>query len=284
VRHGLFFPPFGELADPAVVVRLAGEAESRGWDGVFLWDHMIRPPGDPQVIADPWILLAAIAVSTTRLRLGTMITPLARRRPQKVARETVTLDHLSRGRLILGVGLGVNSGGELERFGECTDEPRRAAMVDEALDLLFALWSGEEVHHRGASFTADGVRFLPTPLQRPRIPVWGAAVGGRRRAGPLRRAARLDGLFPVRATVEQFREAVGEIGALRGSLEGYEIAAEVAFDSDDTALGDFEEAGATWIMHSFPVHSTADEVGNAAERGPRASDSGSRAPGAREIS
>jgi alkanesulfonate monooxygenase SsuD/methylene tetrahydromethanopterin reductase-like flavin-dependent oxidoreductase (luciferase family) len=274
VRHGLFFPPFGELSDPAVVVRLAEDAERSGWDGVFLWDHMIRPPGDPQAIADPWILLAAIAVSTTRLALGTMITPLARRRPQKVARETATLDHLSRGRVIFGVGLGVNTGGELERFGECADQPRRAAMLDEALGLLFDLWSGNEVHHRGPSFTADGVRFLPTPLQQPRIPVWGAATGGRGRAGPLRRAARLDGVFPVGTTVEQFREILEELRVLRGSLDGYDLAAEVAFDAHSSTYDAFEDAGATWTLHSFGVHSTADDLRSAAARRPRAPERG----------
>lgn len=268
MRHALFFPPFGELADPEVVVRLAGDAERQGWDGVFLWDHMIRPAGDPQEIADPWILLAAIAASTTRLRLGTMITPLARRRPQKVARETTTLDRLSGGRLVLGIGLGVNSGGELERFDECTDEPERAEMLDEALDLLFALWSGQEVHHQGPHFTAEGVRFLPTPLQQPRIPVWGAAVGRRPREGPLRRAARLDGVFPVYATIDQFRHIVREVRALRGSLDDYEVAAEVAPDADGSTLADFAAAGATWIMHSLPLHTTASELESVAERGP----------------
>ena len=268
MRHGLFFPPFGELADPATVVQLAAEADDRGWDGLFLWDHMIRPPDDPQELADPWIVLAAVASSTTRMRLGTMITPLARRRPQKVARETVTLDRLSRGRLILGVGLGVNRGGELERFGECVDESRRAGMLDEALDLLFALWSGEEVHHDGPHFTAKGVRFLPTALQQPRIPVWGAAVGGKRHDGPLRRAARLDGVFPVHTTFDELRGVVGEVRALRGSLEGYEIAAEMAFDADEACAGDLEEIGATWIMHSFPVRTATDEVADVVRRGP----------------
>jgi alkanesulfonate monooxygenase SsuD/methylene tetrahydromethanopterin reductase-like flavin-dependent oxidoreductase (luciferase family) len=277
VRHGLFFPPFGELSDPSVTVRLAAEAERRGWDGLFLWDHMIRPPGDPQELADPWILLAAIAVSTTRIRLGTMITPLARRRPQKVARETVTLDHLSRGRLVLGVGLGVDSGGELERFGECTDEPERAARLDEALDLLFALWSGEEVRHRGPNFVADGVRFLPVPVQRPRIPVWGAARGERPRPGPLRRAARLDGLFPVHATIDQFRRIVEEVCAIRGSLDGFDVAAEVAPDAEEGAVDGFAEAGATWIMHSLPLHTTAGDLANVVERGPRASGASSAA-------
>lgn len=269
MQHALFFPPFGELSEPGTVLRIAADAERSGWDGLFLWDHMIRPPGDPQEIADPWIVLAAIATATTKMRIGTMITPLARRRPQKVARETVTLDRLSNGRAVLGIGLGVNRGGELERFGECTDEPERAAMLDEALDLLFALWASEEVRHRGVHFTADGVRFLPASVQRPHVPVWGAAVGGRRNRGPLRRAARLDGVFPVHATIDQFREIVQELRDLRGSLDGFDVAAEVTPDARRSTLEEFAEAGATWLVRSFPVHARAEEVANLAARGPQ---------------
>lgn len=279
MRHALFFPPFGELADPGTVVGLAERAEQRGWDGVFLWDHMIRPPGDPQLLADPWILLAAIAARTSGLVLGPMITPLARRRPQKVARETVTLDRLSHGRLVLGVGLGVNSGGELERFAECTDERERGERLDEALDLLLDLWSGEEVDHHGRHFTASGVRFLPTPLERPgrsagtgperpQVPVWGAAVGTRHRLAPLQRAARLDGLFPVYATIDQFRWMLGVVAAARGSLEGYDVAAQVAPDADAATVEELGAAGATWIMWSCDVHTTAATLEALVERGP----------------
>lgn len=268
MRHALHFPPFGELADPATVTALAIQAEARGWDGLFLWDHMIRPPGDPQVIADPWIVLAAVAATTSRIRIGTMITPLARRRPQKVARETVTLDHLSHGRLVLGVGLGVNSGGELERFGECTDERERAARLDEALTVLFALWSGSVVDHHGAHFQASGVRFLPTPLQRPRIPVWGAAIGSRPRPGPLRRAARLDGLFPVDASPEQLGSMVDAVRRERGSLDGYDVAAELEPDADAADVHAFAAAGATWAMWSFGVDARREAIASVIERGP----------------
>ncbi|MGH9092710.1 MAG: LLM class flavin-dependent oxidoreductase, partial [Acidimicrobiales bacterium] len=206
MRHGLFFPPFGELAEPARVVEVAVAAEEAGWDGVFLWDHMIRPAGQPQELADVWIVMAAVAAATRRIRFGPMVTPLARRRPQKVAREAVTLDRLSQGRLVLGVGLGVDSGGELGRFGEEVDERARAARLDEALDLVLDLWSGRRVDHHGPCFTADDVRFLPTPVQSPRIPVWAAARGEPLRAGPLRRAARLDGIFPVGAGPERLAE------------------------------------------------------------------------------
>ena len=167
MRHALYLPPFGELADPRVVVDLAVAAEEAGWDGIFLWDHMWRPAHDGIDIADTWVTLSAIATATQRLRLGPTVTPLSRRRPQKVAREAVTLDRLSDGRLTLGVGLGVDTGGELERFGECAVEAVQAERLDEALELLVALWSGAEVNHRGRHFTADGVRFLPGPSNDP---------------------------------------------------------------------------------------------------------------------
>ena len=245
VRHAVNLPPFGAFAEPAVVVDLAAAAEAGGWDGLFLWDHMIRAHEPHRaVVADPWILLAAVATTTSRLRLGPMVTPLARRRPQKVARETVTLDHLSGGRLTFGVGLGVDSGDELGRFGEPTDDRARAAVYDEALELLLALWSGDEVDHRGEHFTADHVRFLPRPLQQPRIPVWGAARGGGARR-PVRRAARLDGLFPVDTTVDQLMPMLDVVAAERGGLDGYDVVMEADPDAD---LSRYEAAGVTWVM------------------------------------
>ncbi|HKY65400.1 MAG TPA: LLM class flavin-dependent oxidoreductase, partial [Acidimicrobiales bacterium] len=133
MRTGVFLPIFDELADPTTLVRLAVRAEQRGWDGVFLWDHVVyRPP--VAAATDPWIALAAIAAATERVQLGPMVTPLARRRPWIVARQAVALDHLSGGRFVLGLGLGLDSsGGELSRFGEQTDDRRRAAMLDEGL-------------------------------------------------------------------------------------------------------------------------------------------------------
>lgn len=268
MRHGLFLPPFGELSEPARVVELAVEAEDRGWDGLFLWDHMIRPAGQPQELADTWTVLAAVAGATQRIRLGPMVLPLARRRPHKVARETVTLDRLSGGRLVLGVGLGVNSGGELQRFGEVVDERARGAQLDEALDLLLELWSGREVDHRGSHFTADGVRFLPTPAQSPRIPVWAAARGDSTRPGPLRRAARLDGMFPVGTTPERLAEMVSTVRRLRGSLDGFDVAAEVSPDAGRDHVQRLEAAGATWALRSLPVDVTLAEARGLAGAGP----------------
>ena len=265
MRHAAFLPPFGEFADPAVVVELAAALEAGGWDGFFLWDHVVRPH-EPRraMVADPWILLAAIASTTSRLRLGPMVTPLARRRPQKVARETVTLDHLSRGRLTFGVGLGVNSGGELGRFGEPTDDRARAGVYDEALTLLQALWSGEEVDHHGDHFTAEHVTFLPRPFQQPRIPLWGAARGGGAHR-PARRAARLDGLFPVATTVDQLMPMLDVVAAERGSLDDYDVVMEVDADAD---LDRYEAAGVTWIMRPIDDSRPAADVIAAAAQGP----------------
>lgn len=161
MRSGLFLPLFDQLADPAIVARLSAEAEEAGWHGVFVWDH-VRWREPVVDVADAWITLAAIATSTERIRLGPMVTPLARRRPVKIARETATLDRLSGGRLTLGVGLGSDRfGSEYSITGEELDDRRRARMLDESLEILAAAWSGEPVHHRGEHYTVEGS--LPSP-------------------------------------------------------------------------------------------------------------------------
>jgi len=241
LRHGVFLPPFDDLADPAAVLEVARLAEDRGWDGVFLWDHVQRPEVRP--VADPWILLAAVAVSTERVLLGPMVTPLARRRPQKLAREVVTLDHLSGGRVVLGLGLGVDSGRELSAFGELVDPAERGDLLDEGLGLLDGLLSGEVVHHRGRRFTADGVQFLPRPLRPDGVPVWMAARTQARR--PLRRAATRQGLFAIEMDPEGLAAALAVVSAERGGLDGFDVAA-LALPGLDP--GAFAAAGATWWM------------------------------------
>jgi alkanesulfonate monooxygenase SsuD/methylene tetrahydromethanopterin reductase-like flavin-dependent oxidoreductase (luciferase family) len=145
-------------------------------------------------VADPWIAMAVIAVRTRTLRLGATVTPLARRRPWKVAREAITLDHLSQGRLIVGVGLGI-SHSEFDDLGEEVDPKVRAAMLDEGLEILSGLWTGEPFQHAGSHYHIHKARFLPRPIQRPRIPIW---VGGFwPLKSPFRRAARWDGVFPL---------------------------------------------------------------------------------------
>jgi alkanesulfonate monooxygenase SsuD/methylene tetrahydromethanopterin reductase-like flavin-dependent oxidoreductase (luciferase family) len=176
MRSGLFFAPFEELADPITVASLGAEAEEAGWHGLFVWDH-IRWREPIRQVADPWITLAAVASATETIRLGTLVTPLARRRPAKVARETATLDRLSGGRLTLGVGLGGDQfAGEFSKTGEQLDDRVRGEMLDEALEILTAAWSGEPVKHRGKHYLVDDVQFHPVPVQRPRVRVWVAAM------------------------------------------------------------------------------------------------------------
>ena len=266
MHHGLFLPPFGDFADPRAAVELAIAAEEAGWDGIFLWDHMWRQEGRAAAVGDAWISLAGIASATERLRLGPAITPLTRRRPQKVAREAVALDRLSGGRLTLGVGLGVNRGGELERFGEQVEATVLAERLDEALEVILGLWSGEEVDHHGRYFTADHVRFLPGPIQRPRIPIWGAARGGTG-AKPVRRAARLDGLFPVDTNLGQLAEMLDVVTDERGSLEGFDVAMLADLTTDLDALSG---AGVTWAMWSIGLGEASADAFKRAQAGPPA--------------
>jgi alkanesulfonate monooxygenase SsuD/methylene tetrahydromethanopterin reductase-like flavin-dependent oxidoreductase (luciferase family) len=213
VRWSLNVPPFGPFADPRTTAGLAREAEDAGWDAFFLWDHLLAP--DASAVADPWTMLAAAAVGTERILLGTMVTPLARRRPWQVARQVVTLDHLSGGRAVLGAGLGFPPDREFEKFGEPGDERERAALLDEGLEVVAGLMTGEPFTHSGPHYTLNDVTFVQRPVQQPRVPIWVAGMWPNRR--PFRRAARYDGIVPIGAdehgdeiliTVEMMREAV----------------------------------------------------------------------------
>jgi alkanesulfonate monooxygenase SsuD/methylene tetrahydromethanopterin reductase-like flavin-dependent oxidoreductase (luciferase family) len=195
MRFAVDVPNFGDFADPRVLADLARRAEQAGWDGLFVWDHITHRKALRRTIADPWVLLTAASLATERIRLGTMVTPVARRRVQKLAREVTTLDRLTAGRMILGVGLGAPIPDEFGSFGETTDRKELAARLDEGLTALDLLWSGEPVTFRGEHMVIEDVTFLPTPVQRPRVPVW---VGGEWPARPpMRRAARWDGAVPI---------------------------------------------------------------------------------------
>jgi alkanesulfonate monooxygenase SsuD/methylene tetrahydromethanopterin reductase-like flavin-dependent oxidoreductase (luciferase family) len=247
-KRGIFLAPFDEFADPHEVAEVAASAEAEGWDGFFLWDHVAyRAP--VRALADPWVSLSAVACATERLRLGPMVTPLSRRRVHKLARETVTLDHLSRGRLTVGVGLGSDGSGELERFGEVTDPRERARLLDRGLERLSAFWDGE---------------FEPTPVQRPRIPVWVAGRWPNRR--PLRRAARWDGLFPIDLPgPEALATLAGELDALRQGVGPFDLVVEVPAGAD---IAPWEAAGATWVLTAFGRQPAAAEVRDAIRAGP----------------
>jgi alkanesulfonate monooxygenase SsuD/methylene tetrahydromethanopterin reductase-like flavin-dependent oxidoreductase (luciferase family) len=246
MHNGLFLPIFGELSDPRVTARLAAEAEEAGFDGVFVWDHVqYRAPATH--IADAWITLAAMAVATERVRIGPLVTPLPRRRPHVVARQATAIDQLSGGRLVLGVGTGRDSARELSAFGEELDDGTRGEMLDEALEVVTALWSGDEVRHEGAHYIAGGVTFEPTPLQRPRVPVWVAGRWPYRK--PLHRAARYDGYFPIDLEAPgQLAELVGELHERRTSGSPVDVVVE-GWPGDDPAPWAAE--GATWWLVRF---------------------------------
>jgi alkanesulfonate monooxygenase SsuD/methylene tetrahydromethanopterin reductase-like flavin-dependent oxidoreductase (luciferase family) len=244
-------------------MEIAERAEAAGWDGLFLWDHILRPPTEPQEIADVWIALAAIATASTTLRIGPMVTPTARRRPQKLVREAITLDRLSAGRVTLGLGLGVDTSGELSRFGEMTDAAERGNALDEAATLIAGLLSGERVQHRGTYFMADDVQFLPPPIQNPRIPMWFAARGESRR--PVRRAARYDGLFAIEVDTDGLRRMIDVVDEERGDHEGFDIAVVAR---EDTDLPEWEEIGATWAMWSFRPGAPMDDIWQRVDDGP----------------
>jgi alkanesulfonate monooxygenase SsuD/methylene tetrahydromethanopterin reductase-like flavin-dependent oxidoreductase (luciferase family) len=248
VQFGLHVPQLGALGEPTVLVDLATRAEAAGWDGFFLWDHVMHRD-DPEA-CDPWVALGAIAVVTERMRLGPLVTPLPRRRPWKVAREATTVDRLSNGRAVLGVGIGTDHYGEFSKFAEpATDDRGRAARLDEALALITSLWSGERVSHVGDHYRATDVLQVPRPVQLPRIPIWCAAAWPN--LAPLRRAARWDGVVPVgRLTPEDVAVLGDEIDRHRTTDDPFDVALP-SVHAIETDIAEYEEAGVTWWLASI---------------------------------
>jgi alkanesulfonate monooxygenase SsuD/methylene tetrahydromethanopterin reductase-like flavin-dependent oxidoreductase (luciferase family) len=246
VKRGIFIAPFEELSEPRLVAALAARAQAAGWDGFFVWDHVAyRPP--VRRLADPWVTLSAVAMATSSLVIGPLVTPVPRRRPHQLARETVTLDRLSGGRLVLGVGVGSGDTGEFEPgfLGEEPSMRERAKLLDDGLAQLDAYWRGE---------------FEPLPLQQPRIPVWVASVWPARR--PMRRAARWDGWFPINVpTPDDLAAGIAEIGR----DDAFDVIVTHPPGNDPAP---WAAAGATWCLTGFGMQPTEAEVLAAIDAGP----------------
>jgi alkanesulfonate monooxygenase SsuD/methylene tetrahydromethanopterin reductase-like flavin-dependent oxidoreductase (luciferase family) len=256
-------PIFGEYADVRLLAEMAREAEMVGWDGFFVWDHLQwsgEADGERrQPAIDPWVAITAIALNTTRIKIGPMVTPVARRRPWKLARETVTLDHLSGGRLILGVGLGAPPGLEFTDFGEDDDAKVRAEKLDEGLEILTGLWSGEPFSYTGKHYTLTNVQLLPKPMQQPRIPIWVACVWPNKK--PLERAARWDGVFVIGhedvMKPDDVRAMLAYINEHRTSTVPFDVAHWGRSSGEDAArdsamVAAYADAGMTWWVQDEP--------------------------------
>jgi alkanesulfonate monooxygenase SsuD/methylene tetrahydromethanopterin reductase-like flavin-dependent oxidoreductase (luciferase family) len=273
MRYGIVMANLNEYSDPRVAVRLAQAAEEAGWEAFFVWDHLGFVWGTPS--SDPWVVLSAVAASTTRLKLGTAITPLARRRPQIVANALASLDLLSGGRVVFGAGLGGRVE-EFTAFGDPGDMKERAALLDEGLMILNRLWSGASVTHRGPHYVVEGVSLAPLPLQRPRIPIW---IGGEG-APALRRAARWDGwLAPatnpdgtpsMTKSPARIAEMVAEIRRHRTPDAPFEVAVDGYSEAGDPTLPRaYAAAGATWWLESIHgMRGPLDEMMARVEAGP----------------
>jgi hypothetical protein len=275
MNYGFVFPG-GEARTAA---EFAQAAEEAGWDGFFVWE--------PVWGIDAWVSLAAAAMVTQRIRLGTMITPLSRMRPWKLASETATLDRLSNGRVILSVGLGALDSG-FAAFGEVTDRKQRAGLLDEGLELLTRLWAGMPVRFQGEHYQVDVDEDSfrtpppPPPVQRPRIPIW--VVGAWPSSKSMQRALRYDGLLPnvmgadgkVRmspATPEEVREMKIYVQAQRAETTPFDIVVEGETPGDNPPAADaqvrpYAEAGATWWIEAMWTASSLDAVSARLLKGP----------------
>ncbi|WP_329066534.1 LLM class flavin-dependent oxidoreductase [Amycolatopsis sp. NBC_01480] len=260
MRFSINIPNFGEFADARTVAAVAAAAEQAGWDALFVWDHVVHDKRERQgqPFGDPWMLLTAAALATSRIKLGTLVTPVARRRPEQLARQVATLDSASGGRVIFSAGLGGPIADEFGSFGEPTDPVVLAERLDEGLGLLERYWTGEPVDHQGRHYQVHDVTLLPASVQRPRPPVWIAGYWPHRR--PMRRAARWDGVVPMFADAGhgrapqagQVRELVSYVRQHRDGRENEPFGVVVGgISPGDRAqardlIGPLADAGATW--------------------------------------
>lgn len=268
MKYGLYCPTFGEYANPKYLNEIAQLAENSGWDGFFIWDHILLT-GSGLPVADAITTLAAISSKTKQIKLGPMVTPIPRRRPWKLAKELITLDHISNGRIILGAGIG-NPDWEFTLFGEDPNLRKRAQKLDEGLEIISQMCSGE-VEYIGKHYTVQNVEIGPLSLQKPRIPVWIAGTYGSK--APLRRAARWDGVFPLKMDVEQLRkpsssirnwssmwlnpaqlsEIIDTVVKYRDSLDGFDVvnSGSTLRDNEKAAKEKVKKnsnAGASWWL------------------------------------
>lgn len=262
MQYGLVFP----MLDVRVVPGLAAEAEAAGWDGVFIPDCINIDPrfngGLPMPADDPWIILAAVAMRTERIRFGTMLTPPSRRRPWKLARELTTLDQLSNGRVVLPVGLGALDDQGFGAVGEATDRKTRAELLNESLEIVTGLWSGEPFSYEGRHYRVEELAFAPRPVQQPGIPIWCVGLWPSERS--MRRVARYNGLLPnirkpdgsAEILPADIRAMKDWLDAHRDASQPFDIIMEGSTPADDRAaalahVGPYVEAGATWWLDSF---------------------------------
>jgi alkanesulfonate monooxygenase SsuD/methylene tetrahydromethanopterin reductase-like flavin-dependent oxidoreductase (luciferase family) len=254
MKYGFIFPS----GDARTAADFALQAEQSGWDGFFVWEATWS--------VDAWISLAAAAMVTQRIRLATMLSPISRMRPWKLASETTTLDSLSGGRVILSVGLGALDTG-FQEFGEVTDRKTRAELLDEGLDILTGLWKGQPFRYDGKHYHIQPLKFPhspPPPVQKPRIPIW--VVGAWPRPTSMRRVLRYDGLLPAvtgkngkveyrRASPDEIRQMRTWIEQRRTLITPFDIVVEGTTPGDDPAktvaiIGPYADAGATWWLEA----------------------------------
>lgn len=252
--------------DPRTVAGLSREAEEAGWDGAFYWDGIYIGGAEGfeswLEVYDPWVVMAAMAVATERVTLGAMLTPPARRRPWKLAREAMTLDRLSGGRLVLPVGLGAVDDGGFSKVGEPTDRKVRAELLDESLEILTGLWSGEPFSYEGKHYRMEEMTFLPTPVQRPRVPIWPVGAWPSRKS--MARALRYDGVLVAAVggsaeepgvTAEVVRTMEAYVEEHRAQTTPFDIVVEGETPGEDAEraaqiVRPYAEAGATWWIES----------------------------------
>jgi alkanesulfonate monooxygenase SsuD/methylene tetrahydromethanopterin reductase-like flavin-dependent oxidoreductase (luciferase family) len=270
VLHGVALPIGGECGDPRVVVELGAAAEEAGWDGIFLEDYVFYQGAATAPTCDPWAALAALALRTERVQLGIGVVALPRRRPWLVARQAAAVDQLSEGRLVLGAGIGDAGDPGFTHTHEPLDLRLRGELLDEGLDIIAGLFTGEPFSYHGSHYTLGEVELLPPPVRQPRPPIW--IGGGYPNHRAVERALRFDGACMYRREGGHLRAA--DVFELRGRAAGRPFTIAVGgqqrrrdWDEEAAEIESVADAGADWWIEAVEPGDLASMRG-AVSRGP----------------
>ena len=274
VKFGIYVPNFGPnfgYADKLANLTLL--AEENNWDGFFIWDHILIKRINGPDICNPWVALGLMGYQTEQITIGTTITPLPRRNPWELARETVTVDHISNGRLILGVGLGEPPEVEYGSFGEPFDVKTRREKLDESLQILQGLWSGEPFSFQGKHYNLEEMTYLPTPVNNS-IPIW--VAGQYPLKGPIKRASKHNGMIPLPLhltgdlTLHDFKDLHDRITSLRGDSSFDLVNISNVPKGSDTMdeLQPYVDAGVTWFLQYLGPNMKLKDVEKRIKQGP----------------
>lgn len=272
INFGIYIANFDIFESPIDYLDLAVATEENSWDGFFMWDHTVGIPGKPA--SETFTTLSAIASKTNNIKIGTTVTGLPRHRPWNLARKVATIDHISNGRFIFGIGLGARD--EYSPFNEENDNKILKEKVDESLQIIQGIFEKDHFSFSGKHYQLNDVSFNPKPKQK-NLPIWVAGTWPYK--GPFRRAAKFNGIFPlsadpdeIRLSPKEYQDIISFINQFRDPKSDFDVVSHMyttGNKEDDAWISDYIDVGVNWLIEViYPGRASKKEIFDRIKKGP----------------